>query len=167
MTSNGARTTAAAPQWLRGPDFVLSEVAESRVEANGAMHLRLADGSAWTIVPAEAAFAGVRAIVDLAARTKRPVFIAGNRQAGTIERALLPQRLSPLSVGRQAVDGVVEVEFHTFMSRCYLKTDRIWFETARALLEATSREGGPPTAPPALLVTIDIVTQEVVDVRRP
>jgi hypothetical protein len=152
---------------MQGPDFILGQIVDWRVPPNGPARLTLADGSNWSIAITDPLFASAHQMIDLAFARKGPIFLSGDHRSGRVEDVALPRRLRPESVARVLVQGHLPVTFVALPSLYYLATDRPWFAQARDLLLRTIALKTPAEFPPELLVTIDIVTMEVMDVRQP
>jgi hypothetical protein len=152
---------------MRGPDYEIGEVTDLHLLGEATAEVVLADGSRWTIATADPHFPGIRSTVELARRLKAPLFVSGDRRTGHLDQVALPELLRPEHVARDAVQGKIQVTFHGPPSAYYLKTDRPWFGKARNLLERTIAKQTPTTFPPELLVTIDVSTMEIMDVRGP
>jgi hypothetical protein len=152
---------------MHGPDFVLAPITEWLVPPGGApARLVLGDGSVWMMAPNDPAFAGVRAMVELQRSRNAPIFASGDRRTGRLERVAMPRLMRPQSVAQTAVGDQLQVTFAAAPSFYYLRTDRPWFGAARDLLLRAIALQTPTTFPPELLVTIDIPTLEVMDVRQ-
>ena len=153
---------------MHGPDFVLAPITEWLAPPGGAAsRLVLADGSVWMMAPNDPGFAGVRAIVELQRSRNAPIFVSGDRRAGRLERVAMPRLMRPQSVARAAIGDQLQVTFVAAPSLYYLRTDRPWFATARDLLLRAIALETSTSFPPELLVTVDIPTLEVMDVRQP
>lgn len=152
---------------MQGPDFDLGYVTDWRVGGDGMARVTLADKSTWSIATSARLFVGIRSVVELARRTGGPLFVAGDRRTGSLETVALPEELAPDFVADAPVDGKLAVGFHGPPSMSYLRTDRPWFAAARARLLASRARETPRGFPPPLLVTIDVVSSEIMDVRDP
>jgi hypothetical protein len=154
-------------QRLQGPDFVVGTVSNWKIDSGGFAKLSLSDGSNWTISLNDPHLQYSRDVVDLAQKTKKPLFISGNRNFSQVERITLLKLLRPMAVTREAADDRLTVAFFMSPSAYYLWNDRPWFTTAKALLERTISEANSGELSSQLLVAVDVATLEVLDVRRP
>jgi len=151
---------------LHGPYFIVDEISDWRIQS-GAAQLTLAGGSKWIISEREEKFRLVRDTIDLALRQKKPVFLSGDRNVGTIEWVTLPKRLRPMAIAREQQDGKLRVTFYMSPSVYYLRSDRPWYSTFRALIERVINEKKQTELSAELMVSIDTPTSELVDVRAP
>ena len=152
---------------MRGPDFDLGRVAGWQVDRDGTARLALADATHWSIASSAPLFDSVRTTVELAQRLDAPLFVSGDRRTGQLDRVALPEKLIPAHVANEPVDGKLLVVFHGPPTPAYLRTDRPWFAIARKQLLAGVAQETPHSFPAPLLVTIDVVTREIMDVRAP
>jgi hypothetical protein len=152
---------------MRGPDYDFGQIADWRAPDGATAYLTLADGSRWAIAAADPHFASARSTIELARHLKAPIFVSGDRRTGRLDQVALPEPLRPMHVARNAIGDNVQVTFHGPPSAYFLRTDRPWFAEARALLEQTIAQETPASFPPEVLVTIDVVTMEIMDVRKP
>jgi hypothetical protein len=151
---------------MRGPDFDFGHVVEWQPGGARAT-LKLDDASSWSIEQSAPMYASIDTTVGLARRLGSPLFVAGDRKAGRLERVALPEKLRPAHVAKETVDGKVAVVFHGPPTPAFLAVDRPWFAAARdRLLASLARETSAGMAPPCL-VTIDVVSREIMDVRAP
>jgi hypothetical protein len=152
---------------MRGPDYELARITNWEPDGTGMARLSLADGTSWIIPVGDKMYPSARRTIELAERLGQPIFVSGDRRTGRFDQVSLPERLRPARVASDPVDGKVQVVFHGPPSIYFLRSDRPWFDQARKLLVSTIRQETPATLPPELLVTIDIATMEVMDVRLP
>jgi hypothetical protein len=157
----------AQERGMQGPDFDFGRVADWQVGDDGNARLTLDNASRWSIATSAPYFESVRMAVALAERMKMPVFVSGERRTGRLERVALPEKLMPADVAKEPVDGKLDVVFHGPPTPAFLRSDRPWFTRARERLLTTLAREKPTELPPPLLVTIDVVTREIMDVRAP
>jgi hypothetical protein len=79
----------------------------------------------------------------------------------------MAEELIPAHVASEPADSKLAVVFHGPPTPAYLRTDRPWFAAARARLLATLAQETPRGFAPPLLVTIDVVSRVIMDVRAP
>lgn len=151
---------------MHGPDYDLAGISDWRV-ADGRGYLALSDGSRWMIATSEPAFAGVRAMIETAQQMNGPIFVSGDRSTGRFDDVALPQLLRPMEVADKPIDGRLRVIFYGPPSAYYLNVGRPWFATARNLLQRRIALQTPSRFPPELLITVDVTTMEIMDVREP
>lgn len=149
---------------LQGPDFEVGKVVSATARPDGSFAFTLATGSAW-IVPKDAPeMRARRNTVQTALEIGGPVFVSGRKAEGAVEWATVPQRMAPMSVGPDAVNGKLPVAFRRQPSMYFLRVGRPWFSRAKELIANTIREA-PDFRTPDLLVSVDVVTFEILDVR--
>jgi hypothetical protein len=158
-------TPAQKRRALAGPDMAIAMIISWSPPAAGQDgSLSLSDGSRWRLSRSHAAVKPTAGLIDMAAQQRRLLFVSGSRASGEIEAVALPRRLSAVSVGQEVVDGRIAVSFAGPPSVYYLHTRRTWFNNALALLQ-NSAGSQHPLDRPDLLVTIDMPSNEIVDVR--
>ncbi len=155
-----SRKGGAAP--MSGPDFVVVAIKsyDQLPGHDGIIHLR--DRSTWRVLVSRNDYDANSGFIGLALRSGR-LFISGNCRTRIVDRVALPRKLSvanldPLANGRHRVSFVLPPYFY------YLVSSRPWAANALKLLQ---RSATSPSAfhQPDLLVSSDIVTSEIMDVR--
>ena len=158
-------TAAQQRRPLEGPDMAIAIIMSwSPPAADHDGSLSLSDGSHWRLSRSHAAVKPTTTLIDLAAQQRRLLFVSGNRASGEIEAVALPRRLSAVSVGHEVRDDRVAVSFAGPPSVYYLYARRPWFNNALALLR-NSAGSQHALDHPDLLVTIDMPSNEIIDVR--
>jgi len=162
-----AYSKAPRESGMRGPDFDFGQVMRWQLPSDDTARLTLGNASEWKIKSSDPLFGNMRAKVELAQRHGVPLFVSGDRHTGYLNGVALPEKLIPAFVADEPVDGKLVVAFHGPPTSAYLRTDRPWFSAARERLLASLAQESPRSFAPELLVTIDVVTQEIMDVREP
>jgi hypothetical protein len=147
---------------MTGPDFIFGHIRSYALKPNGDGSLILEDGSAWTVDAKRADFAANSELIRLAMQ-RGLLLVSGDRARGLVDRVAIPRRLVALLVG-ETEDGRSAVRFAGPPSIYYVYAERPWARQALALLR-DSVERRPPLDQPDLLVSVDVVTAEIMDVR--
>ena len=152
---------------MQGPDFELGLVSEWQIGSDGLAHLSIVGASRWTIATTSSLFSSIQTAIELGQQRGSPIFVSGERRSGRIERVLSPRKLIPAHIANEPIDGKIAVVFHGPPTPAHLRMDRPWFMSARAKLMHSVGQETAQTFPPPLLITIDVTTNEIMDVREP
>lgn len=148
---------------LRGPDFALGVIEDWDRDPDGGLRVKLKGAGLWYMPSHDRLFRPTVKILELAEQRGDAIFISGQGSTGHIERVILPQRLSPLQIDPTPSGGRRTVMFIDSMSAYFLYEDRPWAKSAIAIIESALARQTP--AEP-VLVAIDVVTSEIVAVRK-
>ncbi len=147
----------AAP--MRGPDFALGAV-RSWTEAPGQPgEFVLDDGSRWHLASDRADYNVQKAFIVRAVSRRTPLFVAGDRSRGVVDRLATARLLAAQRV-QAAGAGRFSVLFAGPPSIYYLRMDRPAAGQSLQLLQRSAARALMPNQPD-LLVGIDTVTSEV------
>lgn len=142
---------------MNGPDFEFGRVSNLRVD--GDVTRFSLDNHAWHFLSRRDDLGGA---VGLAARRDGLLFVSGDRKSGAVGGVAIPRRLTVLTI-TPAPKGARDfwVIFRGPPTAYHLVPDRAWFAAARQELSESARQRSE------VLVSIDVATSEVMDVRRP
>ena len=161
MTSNASSPRRGE---LVGPDFVVDYIAAAQCTTGTDGTIRLDDGSTW-IVPAKAkSHESSCAVVNLQAKRGLPVFLSCDAATRVVNAAAFAQLLAADRVWPSSGSDIYRVNFHGPPAIYQLNPRRPWFSRAKQLIEK-SITSGSSFDKPDLVVTVDVVTDEIIDVR--
>ncbi|WP_293371968.1 hypothetical protein [Nevskia sp.] len=154
------RRKGAAP--MTGPDFLIVKIKsyDQSPDRDGLLHLQ--DGGTWRVLIDRGDYIANSAGIGRAMRSGL-LFISGDERTRIVDRIDIPRPLSAISVG-PLKEGRYAVSFAGPPSIYYLVGSRPWAAAALALLQDSVAKR-PPFYEPDLLVSSDIVTSEIMDVR--
>ena len=149
---------------LIGPNFVVDYIASAQCTTGTDGSIRLDEGSTW-IVPSKAEnHESTCAIVNLQAKRGLPVFLSCDAASRVVNAAAFAQLLAANRVWPSSGSETFGVSFHGPPAVYQLNPRRPGFSRAKQLIE-DSIASGSSFDKPDLVVTIDVVTDEIIDVR--
>jgi hypothetical protein len=152
---------AAAP--MVGPDFIFGKIKSYETPPGHNGVLSLNDGTFWFVLLSDGDFDANSQQINLAMRNGY-IFISGDIRTRIVDRVTIPRKLSSMSIEAQ-VDGRYAVTFVGPPSIYYLLESRPWSKYALALLKYSAAALNL-VATQDLLVSIDVTTSEIMDVRQ-
>ncbi len=161
MGNTEAKTIGGAAP-MRGPNYILGVIKSYEDSNDQDGVLLLQDGTSWRVLRSDGDHDANSRLI-LLARCAGLIFISGDSATTIIDRVAIPRALSALSVGAP-IEGRYSVSFAGPPSIYYLFKPRPWASMALDLLSQSVRMQ-PPLDQPDLLVSIDVVTSEIMDVR--
>ncbi len=155
-----ARQKTALP--MSGPDFMLAQVRAFSAAPDGTVLVQLANGDEWNMTIAPGALGSLN-LLELAQKQGGLIFISGDRAKKLIDRVALPRKLAVVAVKETADGDRLSVSFAGPPQIYHLLKRRPWAAEAERIISASFRhwKSGGKT----ILVSIDIVTNEIMDAR--
>ena len=147
------------------PDYAFGAIAEWHCPVGKDGRIVLSDGSAWHAVSNRKSYEAICETVELLFKRGKPIFISGDRKTGIVGFVSIPRALAVEGISDLMADRQIKVSFYGPPSVYHLRQDRSWFRAAEDLLRRSAQSGGSMSKPD-LMISVDTLTNEILDVRR-
>lgn len=157
-SSNTSSASAA------GPDFAFGAIKDLQCDFGSDGSITLSDNSVWRVDVTKRNYDAVCNTAKMLFERRKPILISGDRASGVVGFVSIPRALAVNRISDSAEAGGLDVTFHGPPSIYHLDRRRPWYDGAAMLLKKSAASGSFLDSPD-LMVSVDTLTNEILDVR--